>query len=181
MELKNDILLFSEGDNAVLSIFYSRWKAELYLVAYNYCRNSEDAEDAVSECFAKLLQTSMQQRKVKFVENNIDIKALLLVMVRNRCLDEIKQKNNRQRIMGSILHLFNTTTRNKSYDKIDNESFKNLCTCIPEKERVILLLNIDGYSHQEIALQIGISEKTVSNNLTLARKKIKELWDDFMN
>ena len=112
MDLKNDIILFSEGDNTILSIFYLKWKAELYLVAYNYCRNSEDAEDAVSDCFAKLLQTSAEQRKVKFIENSIDMKALLLVMVRNKCLDEIKQKNNRQRIIGSILLIISMTLLN---------------------------------------------------------------------
>ena len=79
------------------------------------------------------------------------------------------------------MHLFNHTSLNKSIDNIDKESFTELCKCVPEKERLILLMNIDGFSHQEIALKTGLSEKTISNNLTIARKKVKDLWEYFMN
>jgi DNA-directed RNA polymerase specialized sigma24 family protein len=42
-------------------------------------------------------------------------------------------------------------------------------------------MNIDGFNHSEIADKTGLSEKTISNNLTLARKKVKQLWEDYMN
>ena len=79
------------------------------------------------------------------------------------------------------MHLFNYTSFNKSIENMNKECFTALCNCVPEKERLILLLNIDGFSHQEIALKTGLSEKTISNNLTSARKKVKCLWEDFMS
>jgi DNA-binding NarL/FixJ family response regulator len=49
-----------------------------------------------------------------------------------------------------------------------------------DKEQIILKLNIDGFSHQEISAQLNISEKTISNILSISRNKIRELWVVFM-
>jgi RNA polymerase sigma factor (sigma-70 family) len=181
MDIKESLILFSNGNNDVVSLWFTEWKPELFLVAYYYFRNKQDAEDVISECFAKLLQINSEKRKEKFIDNEINVKSLLLVMIKNRCLDEIKQRQNRKRIIGGIMHLFNHTSLNKSIDNMDKESFTELCKCLPEKERLILSMNIDGFSHQEIALKTGLSEKTISNNLSIARKKVKDLWEDFMN
>lgn len=181
MDIKESLILFSGGNNDVVSDWYAKWKAELFLVAYHYFRNTHDADDVLSECFAKLIELNPNKRKEKFIDNEINVKSLLLVMIKNRCLDEIKQRQNRKRIVGGIMHLFNYTSLNKFNDNIDNDCFTELCKCLPEKERLILLMNIDGFSHQEIALKTGLSEKTISNNLTNVRKKVKCLWEDFMS
>jgi RNA polymerase sigma-70 factor (ECF subfamily) len=181
MDNNKNVISFSEGNNEIVSFWYLKWKAELFLVAYNYFRNKEDAEDVLSECFAKLLQINPTKRKEKFIDHEIDVKALLIVMIKNKCLDELKQRKNRSRIVANIIHLFNYSSVNKSIETIDKECFQSLCNCIPEKERLILLMNIDGFNHSEIADKTGLSEKTISNNLTLARKKVKQLWEDFMN
>jgi RNA polymerase sigma-70 factor (ECF subfamily) len=181
MKTEDSPILFASGNDQVVAEWYNKWKAELFLVAFHYSRNSEDAEDILSDCFIKLLQMHPKKRTEKFIEQEINVKALLLVMVKNRCLDEIKQRQNRKRIIGEIMHLFNYSSFNKSIDNIDKACFEALCECLPEKERSILLLNIDGFSHQEISVRTGLSEKTISNNLTLARKKVKELWEDFMS
>ena len=181
MEIKESLILFSNGNNDVVSDWFANWKAELFLVAYHYFRNTHDADDILSECFAKLIELNPNKRKEKFIDEEINVKSLLLVMVKNKCLDEIKQRQNRKRIIGEIMHLFNYSSFNKSIDNIDQACFTALCECLPEKERSILLLDIDGFSRQEIAVRTGLSEKTISNNLTLARKKVKELWEDFMS
>jgi DNA-binding NarL/FixJ family response regulator len=38
------------------------------------------------------------------------------------------------------------------------------------KERQILKLNLDGFKNEEISHQLNISEKTVSNSLSISRK-----------
>lgn len=39
---------------------------------------------------------------------------------------------------------------------------------------------MDGFTHQEISVQLNISEKTISNTLSISRNKIRELWAIFM-
>jgi DNA-directed RNA polymerase specialized sigma24 family protein len=51
---------------------------------------------------------------------------------------------------------------------------------LPEKEKQIIILNIDGFSNAEIGKKLDLSEKTIANMLSMARKKVTNLWDIFM-
>jgi len=171
---------FCKGDNKSISHFYDCYKHELFLVAYNYLRDSDDAKDAVSNCFEKILSTSHEYRTKKFIDEGVSLKALLLVMIKNHCLDTIKQQKNRQSIVSRVIHMFPVSSKNKASTFITEESFNKLCDCLPEKEQRILKMHIDGYSHEEIATAENSSEKTISNNLSMARNNVRDLWEQFM-
>ncbi len=55
-----------------------------------------------------------------------------------------------------------------------------ILNCLPEREKIIITLSMEGYTNKEVADQLGISEKTAANQLAIIRKKIKELWKTFM-
>lgn len=175
-----DLVLFCQGDNNALSKIYKQWLPELYLVAFRYLKSNQEAEDVVADCFEKLILLPAEKRRQKFIENQINMKALLIVIVKNKCLDQIKTTKNRSRIMDSIMSLWPSTTANLAHQKFTEENFESLSVCLLDKERIILKLNMDGFSHQEISTQLNISEKTISNTLSISRKKIKELWYVFM-
>jgi DNA-binding CsgD family transcriptional regulator len=52
--------------------------------------------------------------------------------------------------------------------------------CLPEKEKVILSLSMQGFTNNEIGMKLNVSEKTIANLLSMARKKVKQLWNTFM-
>ena len=99
---------FCNGENHALSTLYNAWLPELYLVAYRYVQSQQEAEDVVADCFEKLFAMSTAKRHQKFIEEAINLKALLLVMVKNKSLDVIKIKNNRTRIIDGIKKLLPT-------------------------------------------------------------------------
>lgn len=175
------LALYCNGDNKALTQLYKLWLPELYLIAFRYTKQQEDAEDIIADCFEKILQVPIAKRNQKFIEQGIQLKALLIVMVKNKSLDVLKTKKNRNRIVEGIKHLFPIKTNNASLENLTNENFNLLLSCLPEKESVILKLHIEGYTLQEISQNRNIAEKTVSNILALARKKVKELWAAFMN
>jgi DNA-directed RNA polymerase specialized sigma24 family protein len=41
-------------------------------------------------------------------------------------------------------------------------------------------MNLEGYKHEEISEKLQLSEKSISNSLSLSRAKIKNLWSVFM-
>jgi RNA polymerase sigma-70 factor (ECF subfamily) len=174
------LISFCEGDNTAIAKQYKLWLPELYLISYRYVKNQEQAEDVVADCFEKLLQMPFEKRKQKFIYEQINLKALMIVMVKNRCLDYLKTSKNRNRIIDGIKGLWSTTTNNSAKELFSNESFETMLSCLPEKEQLILKLNIEGYKHEEISEQLKLSEKTISNSLSMSRKKIKNLWDIFM-
>jgi RNA polymerase sigma-70 factor (ECF subfamily) len=175
-----NLVLFCKGDNNALGKLYKQWLPELYLVAFRYLKSSQEAEDVVADCFEKLILMPVEKRQDKFIENQINIKALMIVIVKNKCLDYIKTIKNRNRIIDTIKNLWSSTTPNLSNQKFAAENFEALSVFLLDKERLILKLNMDGFSHQEISAQLNISEKTVSNTLSISRNKIRELWAVFM-
>lgn len=173
--------MFCKGDNNAIVKQYKQWLPELFLIAFRYLKSQEEAEDVVADCFEKLLKLSIEKRKQKFIIDQIDLKALLIVVVKNKCLDNIKIKKNRIRIIDNIKSMWSTTDSNASKKTFTNENFETLIFCFPEKERAILKLNLEGYKHNEISQRLNISEKTVSNSLSISRSKIKNIWSHFMD
>ena len=171
---------FCDGENQALSLLYKAWLPELYLVAYRYVQCEQEAEDVVADCFEKIVAMPITKRHQKFIEEQINIKALLLVMVKNKSLDVLKTKNNRNRILDGLKKLLPIEVFNGVNQTLTNDNFKALLTCLPEKEKQIIILNIDGFSNAEIGKKLDLSEKTIANMLSMARKKVTNLWDMFM-
>lgn len=172
---------FCDGENQALSSLYKAWLPELYLVAYRYVQSQQEAEDAVADCFEKIFAMPTSKRQQKFINEEINIKALLLVMVKNKSLDVLKTQKNRNRIVNGIKKFLPTEVFNGAKQTLTDENFKILLTCLPEKEKQIITLSIEGYTNTEIATQLQLSEKTIANMLSMARKKVKDLWKIFMS
>ena len=176
----NYIASFCNGDNKAIAVQYKLWLPQLYLIAFRYVKNHEIAEDVVSDCFEKLLIMPPEKRREKFIDEQINLKALLIVMVKNKSLDYIKVTDNRNRIKDGLQWFLNKTTQNKIHEKFSEENFKRLVNCLPNKEQIILKMNLEGYKNEEISKKLQLSEKSISNSLSLSRTKIKNLWHIFM-
>ena len=174
------LLHFCDGDNKALCAIYSAWLPELYLIALRHVQSEHEAEDVVADCFEKLLKMPIAKRKQKFIVEEINLKALLLVMTKNQSLDVIKTKKNRTRIIDGLAKFIPKFGLNESKQTLTNDNFKMLLTCLPNKEMEILTLHLEGYTNQEIGIKLKLTEKTISNLLSVARKKVKELWKIFM-
>ncbi len=171
---------FCIGENHALSTLYKAWLSELYLVAYRYVQSQQEAEDVVADCFEKIFAMPTKKRYQKFIEEEINLKALLLVMVKNKCLDVIKTDNNRNRIKEGIRKLLPLVGRNDAEQNLTEENFTNLLDCLPKKEKRIVTMSMQGYTLAEIGKHENLTEKTIANLLTMARKKVKNLWKTFM-
>lgn len=173
------IASFCEGDNQSIIPLYKGWSKEFYFVAYKYLRNHEEAQDLVSDVFEKLLSMPPKKRHRKFIEQGIDIKALLLLVVKNKALDRIKVKDNRKRILGAIQHLLPSTSNNEALNRFSSDFVKSLLMILPERDRRIFQLTLEGYKREEIAAEFHLSQKTISNSLSSSRNKLKKMLEDF--
>jgi len=124
---------------------------------------------------------STHQRQEKFGNQNVPLKAYLLLMVKNKCLDEIKVKNNRRRLDDDIGNLNSGSVSNLGPQIISLHNFKALSDTLPAKEFEILSMYLDGYTAQEIAGNYQMSEKTVRNKISITKSKIRTIWHKFMD
>jgi len=162
---------YLNGDNDALAKLYVNLFEPLVLKAIYYTKKPEIARDIVSSLFVSLLELDKEERLSRWdkIESH---QALLLAIVRNKCLDFLKITQNRERINNELF-----VETNCDVEKID--MIAHLTTCIQElkpDEKQLVELHLQGYSNDEISLKLNLSEKTVRNKLSLTRKSIWKLW-----
>lgn len=140
----------------------------LNLYALHYLQDVDSAEDVVQECFVALWEKLHSDAEISH------LKAYLYQMVRNRCIDHLKQANvTDDRI--DAAGLANSVIDDEYQEGSETEA--RLWTAIdslPEKCREALLLSKrDGLKYQEIAARMGISVNTVENHINKALKVLR--------
>jgi RNA polymerase sigma-70 factor (ECF subfamily) len=173
-------LRYINGDNDALGKLYSIYYSSLIMVAYKYTMNTEKSKDTVGLVFEKLLHLTPLKRQTLFLHPEKGIYPLLLSIIKNKALDEIKQNKLHQAIkkqMESTISFFST---NAIFVRFEEEAIKQLIDYLSNREKEILQLHLQGFKNDEIATQLNISYNTVRNTLHNAKQRVKKLWQLFM-
>ena len=167
---------YLEGDNMALSSQYSRYRPSLLLIAYNYLRNTTAAQDVVHDVFERLLSSPKNERKHLFAALTSNPGGFLHVVVRNKCLDEMKVLKNREKIVGLIRHTFKLHEENTAYDRFEKDYFNTMLSNLEPREKEIIELHLSGFGNDEISTKLNISYNSVKNNIYEAKKKLRKVW-----
>ena len=163
--MEDELLLwkrFMAGDNHALGELYSILFEPLVFSSYFYVRNHEIARDIVSELFVSVLIVPVEDRHTKWGSVK-EIKGYLSVAIRNKSIDYFRANTNHAAIAKDVL-----STEPSEMHVFPLEELEKL----PTAELELFQLHLAGYKNEEIAQNIGISEKTVRNKLSLIRKKL---------
>ena len=171
----------SSSDEATLiagCLAEERWaQKELYEKNYGkmmgiclrYSNNSEDAKDIINEGFIKVFRY-LHRYKV-----GTSLEGWIRRIMINTSID-FYRKAIRHRTE-DIEYAEHTTVSGE--DAISSYSAKEILSLIqklpPSYRAVFNLYAIEGYSHREVAVKLGISESTSRSNLVKARTKLKVL------
>lgn len=141
----------------------------LCLFAIHYLENIDNAEDVVQDCF-----TDIWARKDS-VGNIENLKSYLFTMVRNRCIDKLRENVDIDtNIQPSDLEdiISDAECEDLSFDEA---RLWTILDTLPVKCReVFLFAKRDGMRYEEIAEKMNISVNTVRNQMNKALKKLKE-------
>lgn len=144
----------------------------MYAVCVTIVRDRDEASDAVQEAFAKLWEHR------DLLDNVNSYEAYAMTTVKHICV-------NRLRISSSLDDSIDKTSEpstddDQVEDRSEVELVKRLMSQLPPGQRKILTLSSIGvYSNQEIAEITGESEANVRQLLSRARKKLKELYQQY--
>jgi len=147
------------------------FSSTLYRYAFRFLSSREEAEDAVQEIFLKIWKI---RDKISGLNN---IRAFMLTMTRNHCLDILKKKR-----MDYIEEKANNDAAAPAagFEKNmeDSENFRIITAIIdalPENYRsVIHLHDIEGYGYEEITEKLDIEISNLRVILSRARKMVRE-------
>ena len=159
-------------DRSAQKHLYDLYSARMYALCYRYVKDSMDAEDVLVTAFTKILDRIDQYKGQGSFEGwirRIMVNEALTFLRRNRSMyvETDLEEADREPDYESIS------------DHLEVEELMDLIQELPSGYRIVFnLFAIDGYSHKEIAGQLGISENTSKSQLSRARVFLQKLLAD---
>ncbi|TNE48330.1 MAG: RNA polymerase sigma-70 factor [Bacteroidetes bacterium] len=160
------------GDESALRTIFDRYYAQLLGDVFPYIQDEDTCQDLVQEVFVELW------RKRSTIEIHTSLRAYLRRAAINRALNYIKV--NRRTVLEETDSWKDTA--DLSSDEIQQQArqegledaLRQAIEELPEKCRLVFSLSrFEQLSHKEIAEQLGISTKTIENQITKAMRLLR--------
>jgi RNA polymerase sigma-70 factor, ECF subfamily len=133
-------------------------------------RDADAAHDIVQETFVRVWQ------KRSSLQPDLSFLTYIFRISRNLVLDSAKHRDVRRRFEGEIPPMFSATDNPEVTTELSilEERLSQVVNFLPDKCREIFLLSrLEGMSNAEISKQLGLSGKTVENQITRALKVLR--------
>ncbi|HEY8659515.1 MAG TPA: sigma-70 family RNA polymerase sigma factor [Hanamia sp.] len=170
--ITDDILLLQEveeGSEQAFNILFEKYWVKAYSDAYKRLKNRDDAKDIVQEIFTQIW-INRQTQKIQ------NLPAYLHVAIRNRVIKFI----SKQKLIHPFFNILdNIPEKNSQADaqllwKEFFNSYEALLVSLPPKRQIIFRLRYqEDLSTKDISMQLGITRKTVQNQLGKAIESLR--------
>lgn len=168
----NDALLLQRmrnDDREAFNVLFGKYWAWMYDKAFKRLKDPVAAKDIVQDIFVYLWVNRHQ------VITNLP--AYLHVSVRNRVLQSLRAKKNREAFLDPADRIFDNLLSNDPTALQRKEfyhSFEKLVSSLPPKRQEIFRLRYnEELNTRDIALKMGLTQKTVQNQLGKAVDKLR--------
>lgn len=157
------------GDEFAFGQLVERYQGATYAVALSVTGRHEDAEDAAQESFLVALQRLDECRSPE------RFAGWLMTIVRNRARNLVRRESLRHtdQVPLAARSLVPMPDRVAETSEL-RERLKGALAALPEVQRQIVLLHdLEGWKHREIAGRLGLPSGTVRSHLHFARKALR--------
>lgn len=142
---------------------FEKYQDNLYIIAFNVCKNAEDAKDVVQDTFMQYYLTK------KEFDNEQHIRAWLIRVAINKAKNVTgtfwrKNKTSLEDYMETLV-----------FETPESEELFETVMQLPEKYRIVIhLFYYEEYTVHEIADILKLSESNVKVRLSRGRSMLKE-------
>lgn len=181
------VLKAQQGDVRAFDELVNRYHGKIYALTYNMTSNREDAEDLTQEVFVKAFEALPRFR------GNSSFYTWLYRIAVNKTINYRKKRNRKRALsldqfdqeikLDDVYHHLTTKgspLRNISLSELQeklNEALQNLS----EKHRTVVVMHdMQGVPHAEIAKIVKASVGTVRSRLFYARRQMQTELMEFM-
>ncbi len=160
-----------EGSKDAFHILYNRYGAKIHRFALGYLKSEQDAEELVQDVFLKL----WTKRDSLNISGNI--RAYLYKVAVNSIYDFIRRKN--LELAFQEFGNGHTDENNGTWDEVVYNDLaaqlNQLMAQMPEQRRKVFRMSKEkGLSNDEIAESLGLSKRTVENQIYRATAFLKD-------
>lgn len=175
-----------EGDDQAFEELIRQYHGKLYGLIYNMTSNREDTEDLLQEVFTKA------HSSLKRFEGKSSFYTWIYRIAINRTINYLKRRRKRQTL--SLDSIDGAVERDRAYLELSSrespvrdvrltelqERLNKALLTLSEKHRTVVVMHdIQGIPHQEIAKVLGVSEGTLRSRLFYARQQLQSELSEF--
>ena len=164
-------ILLKNGDIKAFEEIFHHFKSQLYFFSLGYLKSASESEEIIQNTFL-----SLWEHRESLIDS-VSVKNYLYTIATNNIYNYLKH----QAVKRKFLDFVSTTLSeedNNTQQQLDfiglEKTIESYINKLPDQTRQIFKLSrFDGLSYQEIALQLGISVRTVENLVYRALKSIR--------
>lgn len=172
------LVLLSQDNQQAFEAIYSRHWEDLYKTAFFILRDNNACKDIVQDIFIWI----WERRKELEIQT---LKSYLKAAVKFKVANYIRSGNIRESFFDEMTKFIPSTSSptSKEFGEIKELAaiIQQAISQLPEKCREIFKLSRDEHlSNHEIAERLGVSIKTVENQMTIALRRIRSAVEPYM-
>ena len=156
------------GEPDAISSIYDLYGAAMFRVAFRLTASWADAQDVVQDVFVAL------PRALGSYEGRGEFEAWLVRLTSRTALMELRRRKRRREV--PLFERF--AGRSATTRSVDRIALDRAIALLPEEQREVFVLKlVEGFSHEEIAELLGISNGASRARLFRAVKNLKQLLE----
>lgn len=163
----------AQGDEEAFRLIFNTYRPRLYNYMLRLSKSQEAAEDIVQDVFLKIWQG---REKLPAVEH---FSGFLFQVARNQAYTIFQRRSKEVLILAALKNNDQTTASPNAEEHLayrEVQEFIRQATekLTPQQKQVFLMSREQGMKHDEIARQLHITTRTVTNHISEALRFLKE-------
>ena len=167
--------LLRRGDPRAYDQLFHHFGDKLYAFAFSYLKNAEDSEEIVQDVFYKLWKNRQN------LKDDTSIQSYLFTIAFNAVKKSFLKKSKADAYKHSLVDELDSPGEHMDFEQQYQQVIEKLDLFIeemPERRRQIFIARKkESKSQKQIAEEMGISVKTVENQITEAMKYLRSRFE----
>ncbi len=169
---RRDIARLKEGDFAAFDRLFAKYSSRIFYFSLGYLKSKEDAEEVVQDVFLKIWE------KRHSLDEELSFKAYLFTITFNSLkkifLNAAKRETTYKELSEELGIQYSDPEYTPDY-QVFNNMMNELINRLPERRKQIFIMSrIEGKPNELIAEELAVSLKTVENQISEAKRFLKE-------
>jgi RNA polymerase sigma-70 factor (ECF subfamily) len=157
------------GERKSQKELYDLFAPKMFSICLRYCKNQMDAEDVLQEGFVKLFNNLHRFR------NEGSFEGWVRRIFVNTAIENIRRRN----LSAAVGEGLENSVADDYHNVLDNlykKDIINSSLSLSEGYRTVFhLYAVEGFSHKEIALRLGITESTSKSQFSRAKAILRNI------
>jgi len=160
-----------DGSIKAFEILFNKYSRRLYFFVLSYTKSQADTEEIVQSSFISVWENRNR------LDESFQLKNYLYTIAVNKVLNFIKHQATHQRYVEySFIHKSisdDQTEKDVLYNEL-HENVDRVLEILPDQQKDIFRMSrFDGFTNKEIAIKLGLSVRTVENQIYRALQTIR--------